>query len=118
MAPPDETTPLPADRALSPLVLLRRLDKQDAMLEVLIQDKEEAKTSKAAERFMILEHDFKVMKRLAWAMLLAFVIVVVDSISSRFSLRITDAPSASETAARLFLDRINKPDAVTPLTKP
>lgn len=112
--PQDENTPAPVEHDLSPLVLLRRLDKQDAMLEQLLKDQQEAKDSKSAERFIILEHDFKVMKRLAWVMLGGFALAVLNGILSHMSLRLTDAPTAESTAARTFIDRIDKPEPVPP----
>lgn len=106
----EEATPLPRDPALSPLVLLRRLDRQDLMLETLLAAEATAKEEKRAERFNVLERDFKVIKRLAWLMLAAFVVVAVNSLAAHFSFRITSGPSLDPAAAQ-YMERLNHPDA-------
>ena len=106
----EESTPLPLDHALSPLVLLRRLDAQDGMLKELLSASAAAKAEKRDERFVMLEHEFKVIKRIAWLMLAAFVVVAANSLASHFSFRLTSGTAVDPTAAQ-YLYRMDHPDA-------
>lgn len=111
----EERTPAPSmGDSLSPIVLLRKLDKLQWGVDILMADREKHADDKKDERFLQMEHDYRTIKRLAWAMLGAFILIGANAVASHFSLRIVDAPTPSSAADRLGSDRIPRPATATP----
>jgi hypothetical protein len=116
----DEKTPVPrarkvttlghgrsaeVDRELSPITLLRRLDKIQWDLDILLAAHQSHKEDKRDERFVLMEHDFKVMKRLAWICVGAALIAVVSVVANGMISRVASAVTQGSSADRITIDR-------------
>lgn len=105
MTKPGHASPEDLGRELSPIALLRRLDKIQWDLDILLAAHQSHKDDKRDERFVLMEHDFKVMKRLAWVCVTAALIALVTVVANAMIGRVSTAIPPSSNAERTTIDR-------------
>ena len=91
--------------------VVRKLDRLSWDVQLLLADRERHTDSKKDERFLLMERDYKVIKRLAWAMLVGFAVAASTAIGMVWARRagVVPADPATNKAERMGMDSVPRP---------